>query len=73
MAVAKPISFGAPFGENFIGHQDVVLFVQRPQTFVEHPVGISAESEAIVRVVVLALVKGMDVRCFDESVTFRGV
>lgn len=66
VAAFEPAGVGAPFGENFSRDEDAVARVDGPESFVEHPVGVAREGEAVVRIVVAALGKLMDVRGFDD-------
>ena len=66
VAAFEPAGVGAPFGENFSRDEDAVARVDGPESFVEHPVSVAREGEAIVRIVVAALGKLMDVRGFDD-------
>ena len=73
VAAFQPAGVGAPFGEDFTGDEDAVAGVDGPESFVEHPVGVAREGEAVVRMVVAALGKLMDMRGFDDRAAAAGV
>lgn len=54
VAAFQPAGIGAPFGENFSRDDNAIAGIDGPQSFIEHPVSIACEGEAVVWVVVAA-------------------
>ena len=66
MAAFEPAGIGSPFSEDFCGNHDAVARVNGPESFIEHPVGVACECEAVVWIVVAAFGELMDVRGFND-------
>ena len=73
VAAFEPPCIWAPFGENFVCDEDAVAGVDGPKAFVEHPVSVARESEAVVGVVVAAFGELMDVGRLDDRAATPGV